>query len=176
MWLQVCFHCKGLWAIVTGKVFASCMSFHVFHQSRLCLKPIATVVTLELTFTGVVAHVFHQIGFVHKTFSTDATYVRSHAAVSLHCVCFQISCLVETLTALLASKGLFLLSMTIVLMIQKDISVKEYLVNYHVFGESPPGGENSSTNRACLRLARARFMNSWVAFSFLLFDCSLFCL
>merc|ERR1719397_2402123 len=80
--------------------------------------------------------------FVHKTFSTDATYVRSHTAVSLHCVCFQISCLVETLTALLASKGLFL------------------LVNYHVFGESPPGGENSSTNRACLRLARARFMNS----------------
>ena len=114
------------------------MSFHVFHQSRLCLKPIATVVTLELTFTSVVAHVFHQIGFVHKTFSTDATYMRSHTAVSLHCVCFQISCLVETLTALLASKGLFLLSMTIVLMIQKDISAKEYLVNYHVFGESPP--------------------------------------
>jgi len=89
------------------------------------LKPVATVVTLELALTSVVAHVFHQIGFVHKTLSTNATYVRSHAAVSLHCVCFQISCLVETLTALLALKGLFLLNVIIVIMIRKGISVKE---------------------------------------------------
>ena len=95
------------------------MPFHVFHQSRLRLKPIATVVTLELALTSMVAHVFHKIGFVHKPFSTNATDMRSHTAVPLHCVRFQISCLIETLTALLALEWLFILSMTSVIMTQE---------------------------------------------------------
>ena len=37
-------------------------------------------------------------------------------------------------------------------------------MNDHVFGESTPGREHSSTNSARLRLSGARFLTSWIAF------------
>ena len=67
------------------------------------------MVALELSLISVVAHVLQQVGFVHKTLSTNTTNVRPHIAVSLHFVRFQIPRLVEVLAALLALERFFLL-------------------------------------------------------------------
>ena len=67
------------------------------------------MVALELSLIGVVAHVLQQVGFVHKTLSTNTTNVGPDIAVSLHFVRFQIPRLVEVLAALLALERFFLL-------------------------------------------------------------------
>ena len=67
------------------------------------------MVALELSLISVIVHVLQQVGFVHKTLSTNTTNVRPHIAVSLHFVRFQIACLVEVLAALLALERFFLL-------------------------------------------------------------------